>query len=537
MVIKAAVIGAGPLGLLATKNLKEQGFDVTTFERRSYIGGIWQYSNDGILSVLPATVFNSSRYRCAFSDFPFAEGDDDFPTCNQMFAYLNRYADTFDLRPSFRLSSAVKDIRRVNHRWELTILNDGKETYTEQFDKLMVATGTFSTPHIPVLEGIEQFKGEAFHTINFAPSQDYKGKNVLIVGFHASSVDVCATLSKQTSNLYLSRRNGLALIPRFSPDGRTFDTPMALSFIRIQMFLERFFPSFFYWLLDYVLASTSKKSYPSLAKFNFLESQPSIRTTPPVAADQIVPLLENGSVTPVRQVKRITGPNSVELVDGTILTDIDTIIYCTGYKFNYPFMPKEWNPYPTDGEPPHLYQNIFPLHSDPEVRNSLAFAGAGASPFPGFCLLEMATQAVAQTWLGKSQLPPLSEMQAWHRANQELYLKNKREMKTNATYYPIMLPMNDWLTYLDKTAGTDILPHFSWTSWKSWSFWWTDRELYNAMSYKLLSPALFRYWDTGRRKAWAGARAQCFYDLELSEKRAKERVALKEKQAQGGAWL
>lgn len=83
MPTKVAVIGAGPTGLLATKNMKEQGFDVTTFERRAYVGGLWKHSDEDIITVNPNTVFNSSRFRCAFTDFPFPDYVDDFPTCQQ----------------------------------------------------------------------------------------------------------------------------------------------------------------------------------------------------------------------------------------------------------------------------------------------------------------------------------------------------------------------------------------------------------------------------------------------------------------------
>jgi len=83
MTLKAAVIGAGPLGLLATKNLLEEGFDVTTYDKRSYVGGLWKHSAENATTVTPNTVFNSSRYRCAFTDFPFPDDVDDYPTAQQ----------------------------------------------------------------------------------------------------------------------------------------------------------------------------------------------------------------------------------------------------------------------------------------------------------------------------------------------------------------------------------------------------------------------------------------------------------------------
>jgi cation diffusion facilitator CzcD-associated flavoprotein CzcO len=42
------------MGIVAVKNLVEEGFDVTGFERNPYVGGLWHYTDDkDTLSVLP----------------------------------------------------------------------------------------------------------------------------------------------------------------------------------------------------------------------------------------------------------------------------------------------------------------------------------------------------------------------------------------------------------------------------------------------------------------------------------------------------
>jgi dimethylaniline monooxygenase (N-oxide forming) len=48
------------LGLVAVKNLTEQGLDVTAFEQGDDVGGIW-YPREGQLSVLPGTVGNHTK--------------------------------------------------------------------------------------------------------------------------------------------------------------------------------------------------------------------------------------------------------------------------------------------------------------------------------------------------------------------------------------------------------------------------------------------------------------------------------------------
>lgn len=56
------VIGAGALGLVATKNFTEEGFDVTTFERNDYVGGLWHHTEDPAqTSVHRATKANVSK--------------------------------------------------------------------------------------------------------------------------------------------------------------------------------------------------------------------------------------------------------------------------------------------------------------------------------------------------------------------------------------------------------------------------------------------------------------------------------------------
>ena len=122
---KVAVIGAGPLGLMALKNFKDDGFEVKSFEKRGYIGGLWKPSGDSSLSVVPGTVFNTSRFRAAISDFPFPDDTNDFPPASQLHAYLEKYCDCFDLRPLIQLNTEVKDIKRIDGEWALEIVTNG----------------------------------------------------------------------------------------------------------------------------------------------------------------------------------------------------------------------------------------------------------------------------------------------------------------------------------------------------------------------------------------------------------------------------
>lgn len=212
MAPRVAVIGAGPLGLMAMKTLKEDGFDVTGYEARPYVGGLWKYSDDPYISVQEGTIFNSSRYRSAISDFPFKDDVDDYPTWRQMCDYLQDYCDHFGLRELINLNCQVTSLMRKGNQWMLEVTQKGTPPRYDNFDKVCVAIGSFVKPKQPIFEDIEKFGGRQLHTINFHHPEKFDGQNVLIIGLHASAQDVACALQGHAKQVYLSHRNGVLLV-------------------------------------------------------------------------------------------------------------------------------------------------------------------------------------------------------------------------------------------------------------------------------------------------------------------------------------
>jgi dimethylaniline monooxygenase (N-oxide forming) len=210
-----AVVGGGPFGLMALKNLVDDGFDVTLLESRPYVGGLWRPSNDDSISAAENTRFNTSKYRMAFSDFPVPEDDsmEDFPSARQMHRYLESYCDHFNLRQYLRLNSPVQTIRQKSDKWELDIgAAGGGKARTEVYDRVLFACGTFIKPRTPDLKGIERFEGKAIHSMYNTNPAEFKGKNVLVMGLHASAQDAIVGLKEHAAKVYLSHRSGVVLV-------------------------------------------------------------------------------------------------------------------------------------------------------------------------------------------------------------------------------------------------------------------------------------------------------------------------------------
>ena len=211
MTVTVAVIGAGPTGLMALKNLKEDGFEVTGFEKRGYVGGLWKQSHDSSLSVTENTIFNSSRFRSAISDYPMPEHYDDYPTAKQIHEYMESYCDHFGLRPHIKLNAEIKTFKREEGQWALTFEQNGT-TATQYFDKVMVCTGSFVSPRSPKLAGIENFHGTTLHSVNFPDPSRFQDQNVLLVGLHATTQDLTVELSTHAKKVYIAHRNGLIMV-------------------------------------------------------------------------------------------------------------------------------------------------------------------------------------------------------------------------------------------------------------------------------------------------------------------------------------
>lgn len=319
-----------------------------------------------------------------------------------------------------------------------------------------------------------------------------------------------------------SSLNVSAQLPRYGADGAPFDVGLSVNLMRLMLLLSASLPRVLSWLADLSIARSSRRAYPDAPASWALSPAPSMETTNPLIADDLYPLMASGFCEPVPAAARVLGPRSVELRGGRVLDGVDAVVYCTGYDLAAPFVEPAHQPYAVPGGPSSLYRGAFPMHPDPAVRGSLAFLGHGFVNLPGYVQLELGAMAVVQVWRGASRLPPLAEMERWHRGWLAWRADLLRRQKSEATFYVGAMPLADHLRWYDQAAGTEVFSHFGMLSRKAWSFWWSDRALYNQCATGCFSPAVWRLFETGKRKAWDGAREQIFED-DLAAKRATQR--------------
>lgn len=126
---RVCVIGAGPSGITAIKNLRDKDIEVQAFDFNHDVGGNWIYSESvSHSSVFETTHIISSKSLSQYEDFPFPEGVADYPSHTELRNYFQAYAKHFNLYPFIQFNTLVKHCARLDENlWEITIEKNGEE--------------------------------------------------------------------------------------------------------------------------------------------------------------------------------------------------------------------------------------------------------------------------------------------------------------------------------------------------------------------------------------------------------------------------
>ncbi|KAL7938595.1 flavin monooxygenase-like protein [Trichoderma chlorosporum] len=526
---RVAVVGLGAMGIVAVKNLLEEGFDVVGFERSSYIGGLWHFTEDeDTLSIIESTRVNVSIDRASFTDFPFPVGTATFCTAKEVEDYLEAYVEHFDLRPHFRLSTSVSSIAREGQdgKWRLDL--EGRPS--EWFDKVVMATGPHIRPMMPSLEGSDLFTGRLIHSKGFKKPEAFAGQRVVIVGLGNTGSDVADALVGHASQISISHHHGAIVVPRLL-DGVSATSRLSYRFIQLQGILNRLFPRLAERLYNKTARQIMTDAFGEVDPAWRLDPALSVLVANPIISDTLIANLRSKTVVSVKGIRRFIGDRQIELISGELI-EADAVICCTGYKNDFSLLEKEYDPSSTPSAGwlqapgsknrpyPRLYQNIFSLNA-PE---SLAFLGCVWFVTGAFCLADIASMCIAQVWSGKATLPPQSTMENWVDEQE----RRVCAFAQRGAVIPTAVRPSAWLSWADRTAGMGVGEHVGW-GWSGWLFWWRERKLWRMVMDGPFTSAFWRLFP-GRRKCWDGARAEIVrLNKEVEESRAKAKLLATEK--------
>ena len=195
------VIGGGQSGLVSGYYLKQTDASFVILDANEQIGGSWQHYYESLKLFSPAKWAELPGLR-----FP---GDrTHYPTRYEVIDYLRQYARVHDLpvKSGVRVERVEKD-----HRGRFVVRTEDDQVYYAR--SVISATGPFNTPHMPHIDGVEQFSGEVLHSFDYHRPEPYAGQHVVVIGSRDSAMQIAYELSKFVQ-VSMAVRHDLKFMPK-----------------------------------------------------------------------------------------------------------------------------------------------------------------------------------------------------------------------------------------------------------------------------------------------------------------------------------
>ncbi|MES2533743.1 MAG: NAD(P)/FAD-dependent oxidoreductase, partial [Pseudomonadota bacterium] len=215
MIKTVGIVGAGFAGLSSAKVLKALGYQVQVFEKEPDVGGVWAASRR-----YPGLTTQNVRSTYALSDYPMPSSYPEWPSGEQVQAYMQGYVDHFQLGGLVLLNTEVLSatLDEAAGAWTVSTRTAGEAKPRQyRFDYLIVCNGIFSEPSVPAFDGIDAFVasgGRVCHTSQFNDARDADGKHVLVVGYGKSSCDVANAIATTSASTTVLARTLIWKIPK-----------------------------------------------------------------------------------------------------------------------------------------------------------------------------------------------------------------------------------------------------------------------------------------------------------------------------------
>ena len=209
--LDALIVGAGFSGLYQLHCLRDKlGLRTKVLEAGEGVGGTWYWNR------YPGARCDSEShsYCYSFSDDLHQAWDwsERYPGQPEIMRYLNFVADRLDLKRDIafgeRVVSAEYDAGA--NRWR--VQTESGVEYSATY--LIAAVGSLSTANVPVIPGLDSFKGRWAHTGTWPhEGVDFTGKRVGMIGTGSTGIQCAPVIAETAAHLTVFQRTANYSVP------------------------------------------------------------------------------------------------------------------------------------------------------------------------------------------------------------------------------------------------------------------------------------------------------------------------------------
>lgn len=205
----AVVIGAGVTGIYQTYLLDQAGMTVLGIDAAADVGGTWYWNR------YPGCRLDTESYAYGYfalkGIMPEWTWSERFAGQPEVLGYVNEAADKMDIRRHYKFKTKLVSAHYNENTklWDLT-LDDESQLTCRYF---ISATGPLSASNMPDYKGLEDFKGEAFHSSRWPTGDDgqpnnvdFTGQRVGVIGTGATGVQIIPIVAETAKKLSVFQR-------------------------------------------------------------------------------------------------------------------------------------------------------------------------------------------------------------------------------------------------------------------------------------------------------------------------------------------
>lgn len=206
-ILDAAIIGSGFSGLCAAIHLRKAGFEnIQILEKAKEVGGTWRENT------YPGAACDVQSHLYSYSFEGNPNWSHVFSSWDEIQRYIIQTTEKYDIRKHIQFDSEVKSARfdESEQLWHVQ-LGNGQEVVAHT---LIMGTGPLHVPSLPNISGLENFKGNVFHSSQWNHGLNLSGRKVASIGTGGSAIQYVPEVAKKAGQLNVFQRTPAWVLPR-----------------------------------------------------------------------------------------------------------------------------------------------------------------------------------------------------------------------------------------------------------------------------------------------------------------------------------
>lgn len=340
--LSLAIIGAGISGIITAKHASVENYEITIFERKSSLGGIW--SSQGFAWSHLET--NISKYTMDLLCSRWLMTDNLYPVKKEVSEYIESIAKGFDLEKYIKFNAVVSLVKQSPDSSFTIQWSDSEGNLKEEkFNQVIVAVGKSNKIDYG---GFEIYRNkqngclvDIIHSGEYQNTDFFKNKNVMVLGNGHSAAQLSSEISKVANSLINVFRNPHFIVQRnvFSEKyQKVIPTEIIISYTRKERKMNESLSLFQNYLgLIKLFSSLTPQNaiHPDLFIDENIQNMPGMSI-----ADNYLKDVKEGKFRIIKSfIEKIDGKKVVLANNDTF--DIDILLLGTGFYEDLSFLDKE----------------------------------------------------------------------------------------------------------------------------------------------------------------------------------------------------